>query len=99
MAVTKNNIDKDIFETAKCSIDHAKIKAGMPSNVKAYDMKKCMASTLVMAGEKDCLFPAKMVIPQAKKIIPNCTTYLLTNRGHMSALTEEEKQKIIAFLL
>lgn len=99
MAITKDNIDKDIFETAKCSIDYAKIKAGMPSNVKAYDMKKCMASALVMACEKDCLFPAKMVIPQAKKIIPNCTTYLLTNRGHMSALTEEEKQKIIAFLL
>lgn len=98
MAVTKDNIDKDIFETAKCSIDYAKIKAGMPSNVKACDMKKCMAKTLVLAGENDCLFPAKRVIPKAKKIITNCTTYLLENRGHISALTDLEKQMIVSFL-
>lgn len=99
MALTKDNIDKDIFETAKHSIDYAKIKAGMPSNVNSSDMKKCRAPTLVMAGEKDCLFPAKTVIPQAKKIIPNCTTYLLKNRGHISTLTDAEKQTIINFLL
>lgn len=56
-------------------------------------------SPKVMAGEKDCLFPAKKVIPQAEKIIPNCTTYSLIDRGHISPLTEEEKQKIVAFLL
>jgi pimeloyl-ACP methyl ester carboxylesterase len=99
MALTNENIDKDIFETAKCSIDHAKIKTGMPSNVKAIDMSKCKVSTLVMAAEKDCLFPAKLVIPQAKKIIPNCITYLLKNRGHMNKLTETEKQMILDFLL
>lgn len=98
MAVTEENITMDIYETAKCSIDFSKVKAGMPSNVKASDMKKCTAPTLVMAGEKDCLFPAKRVIPQAKKIIPNCTTYLLRNRGHMSSLTENEKRMITNFL-
>lgn len=99
MAITNDNIDKDVFETAKCSIDYAKIKTGMPSNVKAIDMSKCKASTLVMAAENDCLFPAMMVIPQAKKIIPNCITYLLRSRGHMNTLTEEEKQMIVDFLL
>ncbi|SHH89825.1 alpha/beta hydrolase [Clostridium intestinale] len=99
MAITNDNIEKDIFETAKCSIDYAKIKAGMPSNVKAIDMRKCKASTLVMAAEKDCLFPAKMVIPQAKKIIPNCSTYLLESRGHIHTLTDKEKQMIVDFLL
>ncbi|WP_310601544.1 alpha/beta fold hydrolase [Anaerosporobacter sp.] len=99
MAVTEDNITKDIYDTAKCSIDYAKIKTGMPSNVKSTDMRKCDAPTLVMASEKDCLFPAKMVIPQAENIIPNCTTYLLEGRGHMCALTEEEKWMIIEFLL
>lgn len=99
MAVSKDNIDNDIFETAKCSIDNARIKKGMPSNVEASDMKNCMADTLVLAGENDCLFPAKRVIPQAQKIIPNCTTYLLEKRGHINALTESEKQKIVQFLL
>ncbi|MGL6197463.1 MAG: alpha/beta fold hydrolase [Lachnospiraceae bacterium] len=99
MAVTEDNITTDIYETAKCSIDFSKIKAGMPSNVKSAYMQKCTAPTLIMAGEKDCLFPAKRVIPQARKIIPNCTTYLLSNRGHMSVLTEKEKQRIVEFLL
>lgn len=97
MAVTEDNIDIDTFETAKCSIDNAKIKAGMPSNVKPVDMRQCLAPTLVLAGEYDCMFPADLVIPQAEKIIPNCTTYLLKGRGHMHVLTEAEKQKIIDF--
>jgi pimeloyl-ACP methyl ester carboxylesterase len=97
MALTKDNIDQDTFETAKLSIDHAKIKVGMPSNVKSLDMKKCVAPTLVIAAEKDCLFPANKVIPRAMKIIPNCTTYLLENKGHINALTDIEKQMIINF--
>lgn len=98
MAITEENIDSDIFETAKCSIDNVKIKTGMPSNVYPSDMEKCKAPTLVMAGEKDCLFPANLVIPQAKAMIQNCTTYLIKDRGHIHSLTEEEKQKIINFL-
>lgn len=50
-----------------------------------------------MAAEKDCLFPAKGVIPRAEQIIGNCITYLLQGRGHMSYLTEE-KQMIVDFL-
>ena len=70
----------DIYETAKLSINHSKVKTGMPSNVSEKDMKKCKAPTLVMAAEKDCLFPAKGVIPRAKRIIENCTT-IITNHG------------------
>ena len=99
MAVSEDNIDRDAFETATCSIDHAKIKAGMPSNVVPDDMRKCLAPTLVLAGEKDCMFPAKRVIPQAENMITNCTTYLLQGRGHMHSLTETEKQMIIQFLM
>jgi len=98
MAVMEENIDANLYETAKCSIDNVKVKAGMPSDVLPSDMKKCSAPTLIMAGEKDCLFPAKLVLPQAKAIIPNCTTYLLKDRGHMYVMTEEEKMRIIDFL-
>ena len=99
MAVTKENIDADIFETAKCSIDHAKIKKGMPSNVDSQLMQKCTAPVLIMAGESDCLFPANKVLPRAEKIIPNVTTYLLKSRGHMHIMHDEEKKMIIVFLL
>ena len=99
MAITEDNIDEDIYETARCSIDNVKIKKGMPSDVSPSDMKNCTAPTLVMAGEKDCMFPADLVIPQAKAMIPNCTTYIIKDRGHMHHLTEEEKQEIINFLM
>lgn len=99
MAIEESNITDDIYETAKLSIDFSKIKTGMPRNVDAEDMKKCKASTLVMAAEKDCLFPAKQVIPRAKNIIDNCTTYLLKSRGHMHSLTDNEKQMIVDFLM
>ncbi len=99
MAITEENITKDIYETAKLSIDYVRVKTGMPSNVDGELMKKCSAPTLVMAAEKDCLFPGKAVIERAKDIIPNCTTYLLEGRGHMNFLTDEEKKMIVDFLL
>ena len=92
MAIFEDNIDEDIYETAKLSINHSKVKTGMPSNVSEKYIKNCKAPVLVMAAENDCLFPAKKVISRAKQIIPNCTTYLLEGRGHMSNLTKEEKK-------
>ena len=59
MALTPDNITNDSFETAKMSITYAKIKTAMPSNVSAKRMSLCNAPTLVMAAEKDCLFPAQ----------------------------------------
>ena len=99
MAITEDNITRDIYETAKLSIDYIKVKTGMPGNVDEGLMKKCTAPTLVMAAEKDCLFPGKGVIERAQRIIPNCRTYLLEGRGHMNFLTDEEKEMIVDFLL
>lgn len=98
LAITGDNITDDIYETAKLSILHTKVKAGMPSDVDGERMKKCKAPTLVMAAEKDCLFPGRGVIERAERIIPNCEPYLLEGRGHMNSLTEEEKKMIVDFL-
>lgn len=98
MALTPDNITNDSFETAKMSITYAKIKTAMPSNVSAKRMSLCNAPTLVMAAERDCLFPAQRVIPRANIIIRNCETYLLKNRGHMHFLTDDEKNLIVTFL-
>ena len=99
MAITEDNITDDIYETAKLSIDYMRVKTGMPSNVDGKLMNRCLAPTLVMAAEKDCLFPGEGVIERAQRIIPNCTTYLLEGRGHMNFLTDEEKKMIVDFLL
>ncbi len=98
MAISEDNIDEDTFETVKSSIDNVKIKAGMPADVNPADMKKCKAPALIMAAEKDCLFPADLVLPQAESMIPNCTTYLLKERGHLNFLTTGEQEMIIEFL-
>lgn len=99
MAISEENITDDIYQTAKLSIDYAKVKTAMPSNVDEKRMKKCKAPTLVMAAEKDCLFPGEGVIERAERIIPNCQTYLLKDRGHMNVLTDNEKKLITDFLL
>jgi hypothetical protein len=39
------------------------------------------------------------VTARAKKIIPDCRTYLLKGRGHIDLLTDEEKKMIVDFLL
>ena len=99
LAITEENITDDIFETARLSILYSKVKTGMPSDVDEGLLKKCDAPTLVMAAERDCLFPGKDVSERAKRIIPNCETYLLEGRGHMNTLTKDEKKMIVDFLL
>ena len=98
MAVKEENITDDIYETAKLSINYSKIKSGMPSNISKKLIKNYVAPTLVLAAEKDCLFPGKGVLQQSKKIFRNVKTYLLKERGHMSFLTDSEKIMICDFL-
>ena len=98
MAITMDNVTDDIYQTAKLSIDYVKVKTAMPSDADEDKMKKCTAPALVMGAEKDCLFPGQGGIERAKKIIPNCETYLLRGRGHMHFLTDEEKKMIVDFL-
>lgn len=98
MAITEDNITEDIYQTAKISIDYAKIKTAMPSDVSKSKMCKCKAPTFVMAAEMDCLFPGGGVITRAEKIIPNCRTFLLKGRGHMNSLSDDEKKMIVDFL-
>ena len=98
MACNEKALDDDAMETIKNSFDYVRTKAGMPSNISRKRMKKYTAPTLVMAGELDCLFPARKVLIRAKKIIQNCTTYEMKSRGHIHLLTDTEKRMIIEFL-
>ena len=72
-------------------------QAGLQYGKDKYDRER-YEELRQIAAEKDCLFPAKRVLPRAEQIIENVTTYLLVSRGHMSSLTESEKQMIIEFL-
>ncbi len=99
MAITEDNITEDILSTARCSIDNARIKAGMPSDEKIENMQKYKNPVFVIAAEKDCLFPGKYVIEKAMKAWKQAETYLLKERGHINLLTSDEKEMIKQFLL
>lgn len=99
MAIKASNITEDILETARCSIDNAKIKAVMPKNESCKNLCKYQKPVLVIAAEKDCLFPAKAVLLKAKKVWKQSERYLLKDRGHINELTNEEKKMIIDFLI
>ena len=94
MAVTEDHITEDILETARLSIDHAKIKSVMPQNESCISLSKYQNPVLVMAAEKDCLFPVGKVLPKVKKAWRQSERYLLKDRGHINELTNEEKKKI-----
>lgn len=99
MAIAESNITGDILATARCSIDNAKIKSVMPQNESCENLCKYQNPVLVMAAEKDCLFPAKGVLLKAQKVWTQSKTYLLKDRGHINELTNEEKKMIIGFLI
>lgn len=98
MSVTEEALDKDTMDTIKDSFDNVKTKVGMPSNISSELIKNYTAPTLVIASEKDCLFPAKKVLPRAKKLFVNCETRELKGCGHVHILPQEEKEHIIVFL-
>ncbi|WP_080797308.1 alpha/beta fold hydrolase [Arabiibacter massiliensis] len=98
MAGTPDVIDAETLATARATIDHSKVKAGMPTDVDPERMAACTAPTLVMAGDADHLFPAARVLPQAERIIPNVTCRLMPGRAHMGAFTPEQEREIVEFL-
>lgn len=98
MAITEDVLDKNTMDIVKDSFNNVRKKVGMPSNVSKKLISKCMAPTLVIASEKDCLFPAKKVLLRAKAIIPNCKVHELKKCGHMHIISEYEKNMILDFL-
>lgn len=98
MALESQNITPEILETARCSIDNVRVKTGMPGNEPAGELQKYHNPVLVLAAEKDCLFPGQQVLRRAKQVWPQARTYLLAGRGHIHVLSPEEKEMIKAFL-
>ena len=88
----------DTMETIKDSFDNVKTKVGMPTNVSKKLMQQFKAPAVVIASEKDLLFPARKVLPRAKQIIQNCEVRELKGSGHIHILPQAEKELIIDFL-
>lgn len=87
-------IDTDIIDMVRIIFEHVKVKATMPSDIKASDIKNYKAPTLLFAGEKDILFSGKKVIGRARNIINNIEAHLLENCAHMYFCCEESNNFI-----
>ena len=98
MALYEEVLDGDTLDIVKDCFDNVKTKVGMPTNIEAKKLSDYHAPTLVIASEKDCLFPAKKVLARAKQIIPSCSVYELKGSGHMHVLPKSVKHMIIDFL-
>lgn len=73
-------------------------KTAMPTNIEEKRLGGYCFPTMVVAAEKDCLFPAGKVLRRARKIIPGCLTVELKGSGHMHILPQTVKEQIVGFL-
>lgn len=90
---TKNEpLDRDTLEMIRTAFRHVKVNPNMPSNIKKKEIKNCQAPTLLLAGEKDVLFPGKKVIKRAKELIPNVEAHLLDDCGHLYLSSNKRNQ-------
>lgn len=98
MALQEEILDEDTINILKDSFDNVKIKVAMPTNIEKKRLSKYCSPTLIIASEKDCLFPARKVLHRVRRIIPDCQTIELKESGHMHILPQTEKERIIEFL-
>lgn len=98
MALRKDEIDYDTVEMVKNTFENVCVKSRMPSSIKSKDMTNFAEKTLLIAGEKDILFPGRKVIKRAKRLIPDIKTHLMMNCGHMNASSSEEHKRIMTLI-
>jgi pimeloyl-ACP methyl ester carboxylesterase len=72
--VLDNPVDPAMLEVTGAVFRHTKIEAAMPSNVTPEELAHFNAPTLVIAAERDRMFPATAVSQRAVEIFPNLVT-------------------------
>lgn len=98
MACSGKALNKDLMDLMQNIFDNVRIQPMMPTNVEPKRLHRCKTPTLVMAAEKDCLFPGKKVLVKAKRVLPNCKVHLLKGCGHIHVLPKREQKIIVDFL-
>jgi pimeloyl-ACP methyl ester carboxylesterase len=63
--------DENVVAVTGAIFENVKIEAQMPRSIRPEDLKDFHAPTLVLAAEKDVLFPAAVVIRRARQVVPN----------------------------
>ncbi len=64
-------IDEEVLEITEAVFRLVHIESEMPRNVRCEELADFKAPTLVIAAEKDGLFPADKVVTRAREVFPN----------------------------
>jgi len=64
-------IGEEVLEITEAVFRHVYIEPAMPRNVRSEELANFKAPTLVIAAEKDGLFPAEAVVKRAREVFPN----------------------------
>ena len=66
-----NEIDEDTLQLVEAVFQHVRVEADMPRPATKAELLQFKAPTLVIAAEKDAMFPGSAVVKRVKEIIPN----------------------------
>lgn len=64
-------VDEELIEITETVFRNVRIESEMPRNVSRKELKRFKAPVLVLAAEKDGLFPADKVVKRAREVFPN----------------------------
>ena len=86
----RDPIPEDMLEVTHATFKHVNIESKMPRVVTREEMARLGAPVLVIAAEKDELFPAQAVVKRAKEVFPNLAAdeiiagspYFVSSRYH-----------------
>ena len=96
-----DDIEDDVLQLIEAVFQHVRVEAGMPRPATKAELANLTAPALVIAAEKDVMFPGKAVAKRAVEIIPNLVAAeCLEGATHYSSKADMEyvNERIMAFL-
>jgi len=96
-----SDIEDDVLQLIEAVFQHVRVEAEMPRPVTKAELADFTAPTLVIAAEKDAMFPGEAVIKRANEIFSNLTVVECLKGGtHYSSKSDLEyvTKRIAEFL-
>ncbi len=96
-----SDIDEDVLQLIEAVFQHVRVEAEMPRPATRAELLNFTAPTLVIAAEKDAMFPGEAVTKRAKEIFSNLTVVECLKGGtHYSSKPDLEyvNKRITKFL-
>lgn len=66
-----SDVEEDVLELIEAVFQHVRVQAEMPRPATKAELKDLIAPTMVIAAEKDVMFPGRAVVERSREIFPN----------------------------